>query len=119
MQVVNAKDLPKEDAASPIFTGPEVTRQSLTPDSEDYNANMINFGKGVRNKLHTHSSDQLLIVTSGMGTVATEQEERTVTVGDVILIPAGERHWHGATKNSQFSHIALTRAGSELIQVEE
>ena len=119
MHIVNARDLPKEDAASPIFTGPEVTRQALTPDSQDYNANMINFGKGVRNKLHTHTSDQLLIVTAGTGTVATEQEERTVTVGDVILIPAGERHWHGATRDSEFSHIALTRAGSQLIQVEE
>jgi len=119
MQIVNANDLPKEDAASPIFTGPEVTRQSLTPDSQDYNANMINFGKGVRNKLHTHTSDQLLIVMSGTGTVATEQETQTVTVGDVIFIPAGERHWHGATKDSQFSHIALTRAGSQLVQIEE
>ena len=119
MQIVNANDLPKGDAESPIFTGPEVTRQALAPDSQDYNANMINFGNGVRNKLHTHSSDQLLIVTSGIGTVATEQEEMKVTVGDIILIPTGERHWQGATRNSQFSHIALTRSGSELIQVEE
>jgi len=33
-------------------------------------------------------------------------------VGDVIHIPAGERHWHGATDDSEFAHIVITRSGS-------
>jgi len=119
MHVANPKDVSKEDYPSPLFTGPDVTRQAVAPDSQDYNVNLINFGKGVRNKLHTHESDQILIVTAGTGIVATEQEKRTVNVGDVILIPAGERHWHGASQGSEFSHIALTRAGSKLTQLEE
>ncbi len=119
MHITNQKSAPMEPVTSPLFTGSDVTRQPLAPDSQDYTVNIINFGKGVRNKLHTHESDQLLIVTAGTGIVATEQEERTVNVGDVILIPAGERHWHGAGQDSAFSHIALTRAGSKLTQIED
>ena len=119
MHITNQKSAPREPVTSPLFTGPDVTRQPLAPDSQDYTVNIINFGKGVRNKLHTHESDQLLIVTAGTGIVATEQEERTVNVGDVILIPAGERHWHGSGQDSAFSHIALTRAGSKLTQIED
>ena len=119
MHITNQKSAPRETVTSPLFTGSDVTRQPLAPSSQDYSVNIINFGKGVRNKLHTHESDQLLIVTAGTGIVATEQEERTVNVGDVILIPAGERHWHGAGQNSVFSHIALTRVGSKLTQIED
>jgi len=54
----------------------------------------VNFGKGVRNKLHTHDSEQILIVTAGKGIVATGKEQKTVTAGDVILFSAGEKHWH-------------------------
>jgi quercetin dioxygenase-like cupin family protein len=84
-----------------------------------FNLAVVNFGKGIRNKFHTHSTDQVLIVTSGRGVVATDQEERTVAVGDVVHIPAGEKHWHGATKDSEFSHLALTAAGSKTTQLED
>lgn len=73
----------------------------------------MNFGKGVRNKLHTHDSEQILIVTAGKGIVATEKEQKTVAPGDVILFSAGEKHWHGATGGSEFSHIYVTRVDSK------
>jgi quercetin dioxygenase-like cupin family protein len=95
-----------------------VTRQTLVPDSKDFNAAIVNFGKGVRNKLHTHDSEQVLIVTAGKGIVATEKEQQTVTVGDVILFSAGEKHWHGATADSEFSHIYVTRLDSQTHIVE-
>ena len=38
--------------------------------------------------------------------------EREITVGDVVHIKAGERHWHGATANSPLSHITVTTVGS-------
>ena len=119
MRVMKQENVSKEDYAGKLFTGPNVTRQPMAPDSQDYNVNIINFGKGVRNKLHIHESDQILIVTAGAGIVATENEEIKVETGDVILIPAGEKHWHGAGPESDFSHIALTKTGSKLTQVEE
>jgi quercetin dioxygenase-like cupin family protein len=51
--------------------------------------------------------------------VATETEQTVVTAGDVIHFPAGEKHWHGATADSTFSHIYVSRAGSKTIQVEQ
>ena len=109
----------KEPFSSPLFTGPGVTRQPLTASSSNFSMNIVNFSKGVRNKLHTHESDQVLIVTSGIGIIATEAEQHTVTTGHVALIPAGERHWHGATDDSTFAHIALTLVGSKTTRVEE
>jgi quercetin dioxygenase-like cupin family protein len=111
-------DVPKTPRETPLFTG-EVTVQQLIPEGGDYNMAVVNFGKGVRNKLHTHESDQILIVTAGKGLVATETEQREVTVGDVILFPTGEKHWHGATENSEFSHIYISRAGQKTKQVED
>ena len=113
MKVIKMTEISKENVVNPIFTGTDVTRQILLPESKDFNLNIVSFGKGVRNKLHTHDSEQVLIVTAGKGIAATETEERVVSVGDVILFQAGEKHWHGATEDSEFSHIYVTRAGSE------
>jgi len=110
-------DVPKTPRESRLFTS-EVTVQPLIPEGGDYNMAVVNFGKGVRNKFHTHESDQILIVTAGKGIVATELEQREVTVGDVILFPTGEKHWHGATEDSEFSHIYISRAVQKTTQVE-
>jgi quercetin dioxygenase-like cupin family protein len=109
----------KERFSAPLFTGPDVSRQVLLPESKEYNVNIVNFGKGVRNKYHAHDCEQILIVTAGKGIVATDNEERVVTAGDVVLIPAGEKHWHGATEDSEFSHIYVSKLGSALTQLED
>ena len=119
MKIVKIREVFKEPSLNPLFTGPDVTRQVLVPDSKEFNVNIVNFGKGVRNKFHTHDGEQILIVTAGKGIVATEEQERAVTAGDVVLIPAGEKHWHGATEDSEFSHLYVTRVGSELTQLED
>lgn len=119
MKVVRMNQVSKESYAGPMFTGPDVTRQVLVPDSKEFNVIKVNFGKGVRNKFHSHDSEQILIITSGKGIVATEKEEKVVTPGDVIFIPAGEKHWHGATKDIEFSHIYVSKLGSKLTQLED
>ncbi|MBI4187895.1 MAG: cupin domain-containing protein [Chloroflexi bacterium] len=119
MKVVRMEKVPKESAASPLFTGRNVTRQVLLPDSKEYVVSIVSFGRGVRNKFHAHNCEQILIVTAGSGTVATENEERRVGVGDIILIPAGEKHWHGATGDSEFSHIYVMKAGNKVTQLED
>ena len=119
MRVVSMRNVDKETFDSPLFTGPDVTRQTLLPDSKEYNCNVVNFGKGVRNKFHSHDHEQILIVTTGEGIIATEQEEKMITVGDIVLIPAGEKHWHGATADSEFAHIFVSKLGTQLTQLEE
>ena len=104
MKVVKMSEVPKEPFVSSLFTGADVTRQVLIPDSKEFNISIVNFGKGVRNKFHAHDGEQVLMVVTG---------------GDVILIPAGEKHWHGATEDSEFSHIFVTRLGGKLTQLED
>ena len=118
MKVVKMDSVSKEVFINPIFTGREVTRQVLLSESKEYVVNIINFGKGVRNKFHAHDYEQILIVTGGKGVVATENEEKVVTVGDIVLIPAGEKHWHGSKGDSEFSHIFVVRVGDKMRQLE-
>jgi quercetin dioxygenase-like cupin family protein len=105
-------DIPDEPDNSPIFIG-SVTRKSMvTDDNPDLlRANVVTFHFGARNKLHHHDTDQLLVVTSGEGIVATETEEVEVAAGDIIHIPAGERHWHGAREGATFAHISILTPG--------
>ncbi len=108
MKVVRTGDLPREPAAGALFIGNVFRQNIIDPaESKSFNFSIVNFGAGSRNKFHQHTSDQILIVTEGSGTVATETEERTVTVGDVVLIPAGENHWHGAPGATPMSHITI------------
>ena len=62
-------------------------------------------------KLVDLPAEDLLVVTAGKGIVATESERRVVNPGDVIFIPAGEKHWHGAAEDSTFSHIYVSKKG--------
>ena len=121
MKVLKPDQIPAESANSPLFTGGPVTRQPLlTPEmSNNFSLNIVNFSAGARNKMHTHSSDQVLFVTAGKGIIATTTHQEVIAVGDVVHIQAEEHHWHGATPNSAFSHIALTAKGSTTTQVEE
>jgi quercetin dioxygenase-like cupin family protein len=119
MKVVKTSEVVKEPFVNPIFTGADVTLQVLVPGSREFDVNVVNFGKGVRNKFHAHEGEQVLIVTAGKGIIATEAEKRVITAGDVALIPAGEKHWHGATEESEFSHIYITRRGGKVTQLEE
>ena len=119
MKVVRTGDLPRESAESPLFVG-KVFRQLIVDpaESKSFNFSIVNFSAGSRNKFHQHTSDQILIVTEGTGVVATDAEERTVTVGDVILIPAGENHWHGAPGSTPMSHITVQTKDSKTQQNE-
>ena len=113
MKLVRPSDIAPVDAASPLFEG-EVTRQTLVDGSMSpvFNMGLINFSHGARNKFHAHTNDQVLLVTSGTGIVATEQESLEVREGDLVHVPAGEKHWHGAKPEHDFSHISITVNGS-------
>lgn len=119
MKIVRISQLAKEPQQSPLFTGP-VTMQTIvgTELSKHFTIRQVNFSRGVRNKFHSHSIEQVLIVTEGKGIVATENEEKTVVPGDVIFIAAGEKHWHGAAKDATFSHIYVMSPDQNTTQLE-
>jgi quercetin dioxygenase-like cupin family protein len=120
MRILKIKDLPEQamDTATPIagWSGGPVsrTRQAIIGEgqSENFRCNVVNFRAGATTGWHVHDCDQILVVTAGRGKVASETEEREITVGDVVHIKAGERHWHGAKADSAMSHITVTVPGS-------
>lgn len=120
MKIVHLKDVKKQHVDKPLFTG-EVVRQSPVTDQEgaDLSIDYVHFPKGVRNNFHKHANDQVLIVTNGKGIVATKKEEFQVQEGDIIWTPAGQVHRHGATDDSDFTHISVTRAHTKLTIVEK
>ena len=68
----------------------------------------VSFAPGARSAWHTHPLGQILIVTDGTGWMqqwgGPVEEIRT---GDVIWIPPGVKHWHGATATTSMTHIAI------------
>lgn len=119
MRVIRMNEVPGEPFISDLFISEDVTRQSLIPESQEYEIHNVKFGRGVRLKLHSHSSEQILIVTSGKGLVATEKDQWAVALGDIIFIPKGEKHWHGAAPGEVFSHIYIYRKGTKYSQFEK
>ena len=96
MNVVTLKNIPNVpvEGAERIegWTGPvSRSRQTIIEpgDSANYNCSVVNFSQGCTTGWHTHTCDQILVVTSGSGMVATEHEQREINVGDVVHIKAG------------------------------
>ena len=125
MKVFRTSEIPKVTAsvgyAANLFTGGEVTRQNMLQADmvENNTCSIVNFPKGSKNKWHSHTSDQILIVTVGVGIIASETEQREIVVGDVAFIPRGEKHWHGGTKTSSMSHINVISKDSVTNQLED
>jgi 4-carboxymuconolactone decarboxylase len=67
------------------------------------------FAPGARTAWHTHPLGQTLIVTAGAGRVQRWGDPvEEIRQGDVVWIPPGQKHWHGAAPNSSMTHIAVT-----------
>ena len=66
------------------------------------------FERGARTAWHTHPLGQLLIVTAGTGRVQRWGDAiDEIRQGDVVWIPPGQKHWHGAGPNTSMTHIAI------------
>lgn len=92
-----------------IFTG-DVVVEPLYPANNDMRSSggRVTFAPGARSNWHTHPVGQALIVTSGVGrTQEWGKPVQEVRAGDVILCPAGVKHWHGAAPNSPMTHISV------------
>ncbi len=69
----------------------------------------VTFEPGARSAWHTHPLGQTLIVTAGVGRVQRwGGAVETIRPGDVVWIPAGVKHWHGAAPTTGMTHIAIT-----------
>ncbi len=94
------------DANAKYFSGPSYLAPLSTEQVGIFN---VTFEPGVRNNWHIHhGGGQILLATEGRGYFqAWGEEPRELHPGDVVNIPAGVKHWHGAAPDSWFTHIAI------------
>lgn len=101
------------DAFAQYFTGNSYLAPVSTQQVGIYN---VTFAPGCRNNWHIHRADrgggQILLCVAGEGCY---QEWGKAPVhmmpGDVVNIPVGVKHWHGAAPDSWFSHLAVEVPG--------
>ncbi|MCG5029979.1 cupin domain-containing protein [Mesosutterella sp. OilRF-GAM-744-9] len=84
--------------------------------TEQVTVGNVTFEPGCRNNWHIHHAvkggGQMLLVTAGRGWYQEwGKSARALGPGDVVHIPAGVKHWHGAAKDSWFQHLAIEVPG--------
>ncbi len=109
IQITRSGSQPATRGPAEYFTG-SVRIDPLFPANDPLQASggLVSFDPGARTAWHTHPRGQVLIVTSGTGWVQQwggPIEE--IRQGDVVRIPPGQKHWHGATATTAMAHIAL------------
>ncbi len=83
----------------PLFAAPEPARVSGA---------CVTFEPGARTDWHSHPLGQTLLVTAGCGRVQQWGGPiETIRPGDVVSIPPGVKHWHGAAPTTAMTHIAI------------
>lgn len=103
---------PSTEGSADYFTG-SVSINPLFPVHEPSRASgaSVAFQPGARTAWHTHPLGQTLIVTDGIGWVQQWGEPiQEMRPGDVVWIPPGVKHWHGATATTAMTHIAIQEA---------
>jgi quercetin dioxygenase-like cupin family protein len=118
MIVVNSEKIAAVETKDEIVRQGPVHRKALIDgkDTGGFGVLLVTFGPGARLNFHAHTYEQILYVTEGKGIVATRDKEQIVTPGTTVFIAPGEVHWHGAVKDSSFSHIAIQKPGIKLAQ---
>lgn len=114
LEIVHADSQPSVEGAGENFTGRVRIDAAFERTAPARVAgSTVTFEPGARTAWHTHPLGQTLIVTSGIGWVQQwGQPARTIRPGDVVWIPAGVKHWHGATATTAMTHIAITEGAN-------
>src|SRR5205823_6558888 len=112
MDIKRAGSQPSTKGSSDYFTGTvRIDPLFQAPAPARVAGASVTFEPGARTAWHTHPLGQTLIVTAGRGwaqRVGGPIEE--IRPGDVVWIPPGEKHWHGATSTTAMTHIAIQEA---------
>ncbi len=105
------------DGSRPVRSGPpqnftggvrvEMLFEALDPSHAS--GGSVTFEPGARTAWHSHPRGQILIVTSGTGRVQRWGDPiEEIRQGDTVRIPAGQKHWHGASPQASMTHIAIS-----------
>jgi 4-carboxymuconolactone decarboxylase len=112
IRITRSAAQPSQPAPTDHFTGAvriDSSFQATAPARRS--GARVTFEPGARTAWHAHPLGQLLIVTAGKGRVQRWGDAvDEIRQGDVVWIPAGQKHWHGAAPNSSMAHIGIVEA---------
>jgi quercetin dioxygenase-like cupin family protein len=112
MKITPSGSVPTRRAPASYFTGTVLQDPIIeAPAPARIAANRVTFEPGARTAWHTHPLGQTLYVVFGTGRIQTEGGPvKEIRAGDVVWIPPGEKHWHGAGPTTMMTHIAMQEA---------
>ncbi|MBS1832876.1 MAG: carboxymuconolactone decarboxylase family protein [Acidobacteria bacterium] len=108
-QIQITRNTPQQSAPAENFTGSVRIDSAFRGTSPSrVSGARVTFEPGARTAWHTHTLGQTLIVTAGTGLVQRWGDPvQEIRQGDIVWIPAGQKHWHGASPTSAMTHIAI------------
>jgi len=109
MNIIRNASRPSGKAPAEYFTGSvRIDPLIEAPDPARLFAASVTFEPGARTAWHTHPLGQTLIVTAGRGWIQkSDGPIEEINSGDVVWIPPGLKHWHGATATTAMTHISI------------
>jgi quercetin dioxygenase-like cupin family protein len=112
MEITRNCSQPSRRGSTDYFTGSvRIDSPFKGSDPARVSGAIVTFEPGARTAWHTHPLGQTLIVTFGGGWVQREGgAKEEILPGDVVWIPAGEKHWHGAKATTAMTHVAIAEA---------
>ena len=108
----------KNEAYASFFTGQSYLKALAQAPDGHFGVGNVTFEPGCRNNWHRHLGGyQILLVTGGQGLYQEAgKPAQLLRQGDVVVIADGVKHWHGATADSWFSHVAITAGQAEWLE---
>jgi quercetin dioxygenase-like cupin family protein/alkylhydroperoxidase/carboxymuconolactone decarboxylase family protein YurZ len=109
ISIIRSGSQPSSQGSAEYFSGSvRVDPLFQAHDPSRTSGAYVTFEPGARTAWHTHPVGQILIVTAGSGLIQSwgGQIEK-IRQGDIVWIPPGLKHWHGAAPNTAMTHIAI------------
>ncbi len=112
MKITRSGTVPSKVGPKDWFTGAvRIDPMFQTEAPGDAAGNHVTFEPGARTAWHTHPAGQTIIITHGRGRVQRDGGPiEEVTPGDIVYFEPDEKHWHGASPETDMSHIAIQEA---------
>lgn len=109
IEITRVGATPSIQGRAEFFTGTVRIDSLFGPyDPSRVSGGTVTFEPGARTHWHTHPAGQTLIVTSGTGKIQQwEDSVQDIRSGDIVWIPPGVKHWHGASATTAMTHIAI------------
>lgn len=109
MKIIRSQEVAELAAAIPAETGQLAANWLEGPARADrLDVGIVTLSAGGATPPHVHLGGQVIVAISGTGFIECGDERQVVSAGDVVICPPGERHTHGASDDSSFSHLTVT-----------